>query len=319
MEEVGPTPSQPRDDFDMDGPVRHRTDRGSIFLAGDFRYVGPNTGGAALIDAVSSLPDFEFPRANGEVRVALPDGAGGWFIGGDFSAVGGLPRARMAHVTNDKRVDTSWNANVDGSVSALQLSSSGVLYLGGQFGSVGGQPRMNLAAVKAVDGTVLSNWQADTDNPVNALALAASGLYVGGEFSTIRGVTVKALAAVNPGDGSLRSNWSADIGGTVSALALNRTGAVLYVGGSFASVGGAKLANLAAVEAATGQVRTSWQPNPDLVVRALAITDRFVYAGGEFIKIGGERRPCIAALDPATGKVSPTWKSEANSTVWSVA
>lgn len=127
--------------------------------------------------------------------------------------------------------------------------------LGGQFASVGGQIRMNLAAVNGADGSVLPNWMADTDNPANALALTASHRYVGGVFSTIRGVTVKALAAVNPSDGSLRSNWSADIGRTVSARALNRTGAALYVGGSFASVGGATLANLAAVEAATNLIQ----------------------------------------------------------------
>jgi hypothetical protein len=41
------------------------------------------------------------PAARPQVRAVVPDGSGGWFIGGDFNYVGGVPRNHLAHVRAD--------------------------------------------------------------------------------------------------------------------------------------------------------------------------------------------------------------------------
>src|SRR2546428_163520 len=66
-------------------------DGGTIYVGGDFTRVGPATGGGVPLDATTgSLQPF-FPKVAGIVRVAIPDGSGGWYIGGSFTYVGGLP------------------------------------------------------------------------------------------------------------------------------------------------------------------------------------------------------------------------------------
>ena len=64
-------------------------------------------------------------------------------------------------------------------------------------------------------------------------------------------------------------------------------GQTVYLGGQFNHVDGAPRANLAAVSATTGAV-TSWRPDPNDRVYALAISPDggTLYAGGEFATIG---------------------------------
>ena len=78
------------------------------------------------------------------------DGAGGWYIGGYFTAVGGLPRSNLAHVASDLSV-SAWNPNANGAVYALAVSGSTV-YAGGDFTSIGGQARNRIAALDATTG-----------------------------------------------------------------------------------------------------------------------------------------------------------------------
>jgi hypothetical protein len=63
-------------------------------------------------------------------------------------------------------------------------------------------------------------------------------------------------------------------------------------------MGGQLRTHIAALNAATGAV-TSWNPNANDVVRALAVSGSTIYAGGGFARIGGGYQPYVAAL--ATG------------------
>ncbi|MGH7451425.1 MAG: hypothetical protein ACRENG_08790, partial [bacterium] len=83
------------------------------------------------------------------------------------------------------------------------------------------------------------------------------------------------------------------------------SGATVYVGGNFTSIGGQQRNGLAALNATTGQA-TSWNPNAANIVRTLSIKDETVYAGGDFNWVGGQNRNFLAAIDIATGKVT-TW------------
>lgn len=66
------------------------------------------------------------------VGAVVPDGRGGWYIGGRFWRVGGLARTNVAHLDRDGHVDRSWHPRLDGVVRALALSE-GTLYLAGRF------------------------------------------------------------------------------------------------------------------------------------------------------------------------------------------
>ena len=116
----------------------------TVYIGGEFSYVGPYTGGFVPISASTGQPVGVFPRVNGFVYACVPDGAGGWFIGGEFTKVGGVGRNNIAHIRADGSVDTAWNPNADGGVSALAVSGT-TLYAGGWFTAIGGQPRHNFA------------------------------------------------------------------------------------------------------------------------------------------------------------------------------
>ena len=70
----------------------------TLYIGGAFTYVGPLTGGFAALDAGSGVPNLALPPTNGTVRAVVPDGSGGWYIGGEFTTVGGYPRNRLAHL-----------------------------------------------------------------------------------------------------------------------------------------------------------------------------------------------------------------------------
>lgn len=96
-----------------------------------------------------------------------------------------------------------------------------------------------------------------------------------------------------------------------------RSGNILYIGGSFTSVGpptggvvtpatAVARNNLAAIDLSTGAA-TDWNPGADSTVRALAVHGSTVYVGGYFIHAGGQPRNRFAALDATTGAAT-AWK-----------
>ncbi len=102
----------------------------TVYIGGSFTYVGPNTGNGAPFDASTGQPLPSFPRAEGSVYACVPDGSGGWFIGGYFTEVAGQPRAGIARILSDLTLDPSFNPGAGGSVLALALSGD-TLYAGG--------------------------------------------------------------------------------------------------------------------------------------------------------------------------------------------
>src|SRR5262245_49642276 len=96
------------------GEVRAMARSGNtLYLGGTFTSLGPRTGSATLFDATSGAVLVDFPKVEGVVSAVVSDGAGGWFIGGDFKSVGGLPRSSLAHVRADLTV-SEWNPGARG-------------------------------------------------------------------------------------------------------------------------------------------------------------------------------------------------------------
>jgi hypothetical protein len=156
----------------------------TTYLGGAFTMIGPNRPYGVPLDLTSGLPVATYPKPNGAVRCCAPDGAGGWYIGGDFTRVGAFTRNRLAHIKPDGTVDDAWNPDAGSTVNALAVSGSTV-YVGGAFTTLGGTSRNRLAAI-STDGT-LAAWDPTANGTVNALAVSDSTVYVGGAFTTIGG------------------------------------------------------------------------------------------------------------------------------------
>lgn len=103
----------------------------TLYLGGWFTQVGPTTGGWVPLDTGTGAVQPGFPPVNGTVVAIEPDSAGGWFIGGSFTEIGGVARRNLAHVQADLSV-SGFAPDPDGAVYALEYTG-GTLYVGGDF------------------------------------------------------------------------------------------------------------------------------------------------------------------------------------------
>ena len=164
-----------------------------LYLGGSFTNIGPATGSGVPVDTVSAQVVNGFPVVKGTIQAAVPDGAGGWFLGGSFTSVGGQARANLAHVLSDLSV-AAWNPGADQAVFTLALQG-GVLYAGGDFQNIGGASRSRIAAIDSSSGLALG-WNPGADAGVRALAATDSVLYAGGSFLNIGGASRAHIAEI---------------------------------------------------------------------------------------------------------------------------
>jgi hypothetical protein len=68
----------------------------TVYLGGNFTALGRNRPYGVPLDTTSGQPVAAYHKVNGTVSCCAPDGAGGWYIGGEFTQVGGLARNRLA-------------------------------------------------------------------------------------------------------------------------------------------------------------------------------------------------------------------------------
>ena len=279
---------------------------GRLYLAGDFTRIAPLTGSAAVLDKVVGTVQASpgFPRISGIVNVIASDNQGGWYAGGLFDSVAGLPTRNLVHVRADGTVDPFWTPAANGEVTALVVSGNRV-FVGGQFTKIKKKKRSCFAALDARTGKVLS-WTCNTDARVTALALKGGRLFVGGWFSSIQGVRRNGLAVVSTGSAALEG-WDPgpEVFARIDALAIGER-SVLF-GGTFLAVGGQQRNCMAAADLDSGSV-SAWDASirdryPDM--NAVAVKNGVVYLGGNFTRIQGETRLNIAALDERTGELLP--------------
>lgn len=285
----------------------------ALYIAGAFRSVGENRGGLAALDRESGELVPQLPKVAGSVYAIVPDGSGGWYIGGEFTGVGDKERSCLAQIRADGTV-TDWDPSVTGSpgytdppwVWAIAVHDRHV-FVGGGFRELGGRPHENLGCVDARTGRVL-DWDLDVDETGDVMALVTkdSTVYVGGWFSEIGGASRNCLAAVDAASGQVLP-WRADTDARVWALATRDD--TLLVAGEFDWIAGASRNFLAAVDMTTQRVLSfdaraagiygDYLPLPR--VDALALAGDTLYVGGTFTEVGGRALPSLAALNASTG------------------
>jgi trimeric autotransporter adhesin len=327
-------PSTPATTYGTNGGVDAVARLGdTIYLGGSFSQVGLATGGGAALTVANGEPsdgraDRAMPPVSGsshQVEVVAPDGSGGWYIGGNFTHVGGLVRNNIAHILPDKSVDPNFDPNANDGVYGLAVSGSTV-YVSGYFNgtnSIGGANRNYIAALNATTG-VATSWNPNASDVVFTIAVSGSTVYAGGFFngpSSIGGADRNHIAALDATTG-LATGWNPNANGSVATLAV--AGSTVYAGGNFTgtnSIGGADRNHIAALDATTGLAVPGWDPNANGFVGALAVSGSTVYAGGQFSgasSIGGADRNYIAALDATSGSAT-AWNPNANSPVFALA
>ena len=260
---------------------------GIVYLGGQFTQVGENTGSGVSLDIPTGKLQMAFPKVNGPVLSVISDGSKGWYIGGDFTSVGGIKRNCLAHVLSDETVDPNWNPNANNNVTAL-VKKRETIYIAGNFTKIGEKERGGLAAV-GTDGNI-QDWSPSVGGFVKALAIKGSIVYVGGDFNSIDEKERNNLAAIGT-DGTL-ANWNPNVKGSVSSIAISNS--IIYIGGNFTKIAKTKRNDLAAI--GIDGVLKDWNPNVDGNVNALAIKDSTIYVGGSFNTIDSESRANFASF-----------------------
>jgi hypothetical protein len=251
---------------------------GRTYIGGTFDQVGPNTGFGVGLDPATGALTLANAKVNGHVYAAVPNGAGGWFIAGDFTRVGPVSRHYAAEIRGDGSV-TGWNPNPDLPVYALAFDGSNRVYLGGEF-------------------TTIRRSTAEGGGDINAAGLAATRRNDGSADLSAP------LPSITPGRDANDARLA------VKALSLAAGNGRLFVGGTFATIGGTARSGLAAVDlSGTPALDGLWAPQPDGPVAALQYTGPAgLFVGGSFTSIGGGSRNGFAAVDPsATGTLNAAW------------
>ena len=321
--------------------VRQVGDR--IYVGGTFTQAGPNTGFGVALDPSTGVWAPAFPKINGTVLVAVPDGAGGFYIGGDFTRVGDKSRHNGARILPDVTPGTwkvgGWNPETDKPIRAIALSpTSGTVYIGGDFSTVRNTSMAGIAAVTDTGslldgfnpgsgtGTTTGSGAAAvvTVGSVMTLAVSPDGhrLYAGGFFTAVAGTARSGLAALDADTGAVDLAFNpAPSAGGVETMALTPAGRLL-LGGGFTKIGATARNRLAAVNAATGALDATWAPSADGTVHTLRLSadNAKVFAGGAFANIGASARSRLALLSSTgSGAVDSTWTPTADADVSALA
>ena len=282
----------------------------TVYLGGDFTTVGAtpiSRNRAAAYKRDGTLTNWD-PNMGSTVWALTTSSDGSTiYLGGQFTtAAGGVGRVGVAAFDTYGNLST-WNPIVSGQaqrVYALAYANN-MVYMGGDFDTLGGAGRGRAGAVDATTGAVTA-WNPSAGNVVSALAVSGSVVYLGGTFTNMGAggfnVSRSRAAAVDATTGNPTS-WNPVLNEAVNAIAVS--GDKVYLAGNFTSVGASGTVNFSqrlyavAVNASDAKVSGagSWRPNPNALVRAMAISDAGVLMGGDFTKAGGLFRNNAAAID----------------------
>ena len=154
---------------------------GTVYLGGDFTTVAAPVRYGAALDPISGMPEVTWAKPNAPVYEAIPDGSGGWFIGGAFTQVGSSARVGVARLNSDGTVHP-FVCGITGQVIDMALSND-TLYLGGTFISTVINTQRNVMAVNANTGVPYAMFQGGVNNAVRALEKAGTTVFAGGDFT----------------------------------------------------------------------------------------------------------------------------------------
>jgi hypothetical protein len=271
-----------------------------VVIGGNFDRIEAVGGGSvarrnlALIDLTTGMVHAWSPDPDGVVRTLLAL-EGHLYLGGDFGAVDGEPRAHLAALALDTGKLTDWTPEADGSVAALATNGH-TIYAGGAFGKVNATLQPSLAAIHPTESGLVRLTRG-LDGPVHALLATDDTLFVGGDFSQVDGQARANLAALDLTQALIMPArpFNPDVDGPVHALLLHEQR--LYLGGAFAHVRGEARRNLAAVHTTSGALLLPFTPASDGPVRAMLRDGDALLIGGDFDTLAGQPSHRVARFD----------------------
>jgi hypothetical protein len=282
---------------------------GLVHVAGEFGSVGGDRiANLVAVDAAGHAVPGRTPTADGPVWHLAALG-GRLFVGGEFTHLGGLPRAGLgafdptpaASVVDFAPALVGSTSSYGPATISKIVASPTALYVGGKFDGIAGASRRDVAAFDASGALLPWNPSAAStvviNSGVTAIAPHGATVYLGGNFATIGGALRRGLAEVDATTGAPTAWDPGRAEGWFSVWTLLRVDGTVYVGGAFATLGGLPRSRLGAIDAATGAV-TAWDPQPNVNVFTLGTNGGRILVGGVFDSVGGVPLQGFASLAP---------------------
>lgn len=160
----------------------------------------------------------------------------------------------------------------------------------------------------AAEGTPqLHKTQKGQEFTVRQIVQCGTWMYAVGNFTSIsQGSTVYTVdnifrfEAASPY--TVDSSWFPRVNGKINSIALNSSCTGAYVGGTFSSVNGIAVKNIAEISTTTGDVVPAFGTDANNQVETLAVSGQHLLVGGYFTKINGSKNPYMASLNQTTGQ-----------------
>lgn len=285
---------------------------GKILIAGYFTTInGVPRNGIARLESNGAL-DTSFDPGTGADQglsaIAIqPDGK--IVIGGEFTRFDGTTRGRVARLTENGKLDASFDpgSGVRGTESpavlSLALQNDGKVLIGGLFTNVNGVVHNHLARLEP-DGRLDTTFNARLDEGdgkgVFSIRTLSNGqIIAGGVFTSINGVNRSAVARFNP-DGGLDTSFNANLDNFSLVVAVEVASSQrIIIGGYFVNTASSQLISIAALNN-DGSMDNSFRAEtpPDNQVNSVTIQpDGKVIVGGYFHTLQGTTRGGVARLN----------------------
>lgn len=182
----------------------------TLIVGGAFNYVGRYTGGGALVSATVDTPNAGFPKIIGSIFKSTPDGAGGFYIYGNYRRESEATTAssmRIEHILSDFTFESGFSLSVNALYGLNRmLYHNGILYIGGDnVSQIAGQSTGDFCGID-VSTKLLVSWlpTIDSGGNIKTIGIKNNTVYVGGIFTKIGGQRRDGIAAIQIGSGIIK-------------------------------------------------------------------------------------------------------------------
>ncbi|WP_425269845.1 hypothetical protein [Leptospira perdikensis] len=279
-----------------------------IIIGGNFQYVGPSTGSVVYLETsngkVLSNRNCPYLKVVGSTGIAISDGGGGFYIGGEFYAVQGVERSSVAHILPGCVLDRNFNVPKNNSISIYTLLLAGdSLYAGGYNTS---DNSGYLVRHNRYTGALDNSFTPNPNLLVSDLETDGDSLYVCGDFTNIGGYTKNSLAKFSLSTGLIVSSFTTTITGS-SCLDLyygtdSNGSPNIYAVGDLTTPTFSR-----AISFYPDGTLTTWNPAPNAKVNSIQQYNNRLYLGGDFTTInGGTSAPNLVSVNNSTGTAITT-------------
>lgn len=273
--------------------------QGGFFVGGWFGSIGdePRTL-LARFDPLGHLMSWSVDIEGAYIHALLVSGDT-LFIGGNFTAINGIPRSGLGAVSISSGVLLDWDPGCDGIVDVLLLHE-GRIYTSGFFTSIGGAPRFRFGVLDPTTGAALPLEVVADETPA-PLGFVGDTLYIGGVFSVVNGDSIRGFAAVDINTGNVL-DVDLDLDGNVYVMDID--GDSLTISGTFWTINGQPHYAIGRVHRSTGAV-SSWDPQMNGWALSMVRSGDTLFLAGTFSEVAGQAQNQFAAIAAANGTLFP--------------